>query len=305
MPYSLAPKKRPLGGGGAPAAAGRASPGPGATPAGQPAGGASPGYVNFSRLLAVNQGGAQRMADSLVGQVQQKGQEAANQIQGARQDFQGKVQAGTLNYQAPGPAPQQVGGMAGRARDAQGGGVSPELYRTAGALSAQAKQGYTGPKDWNAAGYDTVAMQGAARGAADAAKNLTTAGGRGAMLRAQAQGPYTAGMSSLDAALSGAALGSRGEELSALYSNLGQQLTDYQNEGGAAVEAATTASNAAASQYGTDAARYQAMADEAALREEEAKRQRGFQQGAAAVNQALPRGGGGYMRRVGRAMGGG
>lgn len=260
MPYSLAPKKRPLGGGGAPAAAGGASPGPGASPAGQPAGGASPGYVNFSRLLAVNQGGAQRMADTLAGQVQQKGQEAASQIKGAQEGFQGKVQAGTLNYQAP------------SFQRTQGADPSADLYRTAGALSAQAKQGYSGPKDWSAAGYDTVAMAGSAKAAQDAAKGLTTAGGRGAMLRAQARGPYTTGMSSLDAALSGAALGSRGADLASTYGNLSQQLADYQKAGGGAVDAATTASNAAASQYGAEAQRFQAMGDQAKQSEEDAKR---------------------------------
>lgn len=252
MPFTMPGKKRPIGGGSAPVSS---EGGSAAAPAAPQQ--SSPGYVNFSRLLAVNQGGAQRMADNLAGQVQQKGSEAQSQIQGARQGFQGQVQAGTQHFTAP---------AAGA-----GGTNSASLYAQAGALSAQAKNGYSGPKDWGAAGYDTVAMSGKAKDAQQAAQGLTTAGGRGAMLREQAGGPYSAGMSALDASLSGAALGSRGKDLSALYGNLSQQLVDYQKEGGAAVDAATTESNAASQQYTDEARRYQTLGEQAQSSEEAAK----------------------------------
>lgn len=240
MPFTMPGKKRPLGGGSVPAADGA-----GSADAPAPAQSA-PGYVNFSRLLAINQGGAQKMADNLASTVQQKGSEASNQIQGANQGFQQQVKAGTLNFQRPW-APSQNESAA-------------NLYAQAGALSENGKKGYSGPKDWAGAGYDTVGLKGAASDASQAAKNLTTAGGRGSLLRAQAGGPYSAGMSTLDSALSGAALGSRGRDLSALYGGLSQQLMDYQAAGGKAVEGATAASNAAAQQYATEAERYRDLA---------------------------------------------
>src|ERR1041384_5617945 len=152
MPFTMPGKKRPVGGSVAPSSGSGPSSAAAPAPSGQQS---SPGYVNFSRLLSVNQGGAQRMADNLAGQVQQKGSEAQSQIQGARQNFQNQVQAGTQRYTAP---------AAG-----SGGTTSASLYAQAGALSAQAKNGYSGPKDWTAAGYDTVAMAGKAKEAQQAA----------------------------------------------------------------------------------------------------------------------------------------
>lgn len=256
MPYSMPGKKRALGGGGsapaAPGAATGASAG-GAAPSAKPAA-AAPGYVNFSRLLAVNQGGAQRMADTLVSGAQQKGQAAQKQIDDAKAGFNAKVEAGTQKYAAP----------------TTPGATSGDIYTQAGALSAKAKQGYAGPKDWSGAGYDTVKLAGTAKEASEAAKGLTTAGGRGAALRAQAGGPYSAGMSALDSGLSGAALGNRGQELVALYGGLSQRLIDYQKEGGAAVDAATAASNEAMAKYGADAEAYQRLGDTAKQNEEDA-----------------------------------
>jgi hypothetical protein len=258
MPYTMPGKKRPLGGGSVPSAPGGGATSP-AAPAGQPA---APGYVNFSRLLAVNQGGAQKMADNLAGQVQQKGQAAAGQIESARAGFQGKVQGGALQYQAPNHT------------STPGGATSGDLYRTAGAMKEQAARGYSGPKDWAGAGYDVAGMASSAKSAQDSAKNLTTSGGRGAMLREGASGPYSAGMSALDAGLSGAALGNRGQELSQLYGGLSQQLVDYQRQGGDAVEAATTQSNDAARQYGEQAERFQTLGDQSKESEEQARRYR-------------------------------
>lgn len=253
MAYSMPGKKRALGGGGsAPAAPG--APAAGSTaPAGQAA---SPGYVNFSRLLSVNQGGAQRMADSLASNAQQKGQAATSEIKSAKTGFEGKVAAGTQKFTAPGLA----------------GTTSKDIYATAGQLGAQSKVGYTGPKDWAGAGVDTVKLAGNAKDAAETAKGLTTAGGRGAQLRQQAGGPYSAGMSALDAGLSGAALGSRGRDLASLYGGLSQQLIDYQTQGGALVDSATTASNEAAQQAAAEAERYQKLGDATKQTEEDAAR---------------------------------
>lgn len=258
MPFSLPAKKRSLGGSSAPSAPG-ATGAPGA-PSAAP-GQSSPGYVGFSRLLAVNQGGAQKMADRLAGQAQQKGQQASNQIQQAKSGFEGKVQAGTLTYQNPDTTHARKPGESFSAAD----------YRTAGAMQTQAQRGYEGPKDWAAAGYDTNAMSTSAREAQEAAKALTTAGGRAAALRAQAGSQYTTGMGTIDAALSGAALGSRGRDLASLYGGLSQQLIDAQGAGGKAVQSATDASNAAAKQYAEQAARYQALGDNEKAEEERAR----------------------------------
>jgi len=247
-------KKRALGGGASsggdpgvsvgPGAG--ASAAPGATGGAQPGNQSSPGYVNFSRILDLNRGAAQGMADKLVGQVQKQGADASSAVQGANTGFGEKVAAGTQSYSP---------GIQARSWDPNNPEVSSkDLYAQAGAMAAKAKQGYAGPADWNAAGYDTKALSKQAQEAQDAANNLNTAGGRAALLRQGATGTYTAGGASLDAALSGAALGNRGAELSKQYGNLSQQLVDYQAAGGKAVTAAQATSADAARQYDAAAA---------------------------------------------------
>lgn len=247
MAYSMpAARKRSMGGGGStPSPTGAPGASAGAAPAGQPS---DPGYVNFSRLLAVNQGGAQRMADKLATNAQQKGQQATGAIDTAKAGVDQKVQAGTLSYEKAAP-------------QALGNGADPSAYREAGRISGvRAAQGYTGPKDWTAAGYDETALSKQAREASDAAKGLTTAGGRGAELRKMAGGPYSAGMSALDAGLSGAALGDRGQSLAATYGGLSQKLIDYQTATGSAIKAATASSQDAAAKYGADQQAFDAQA---------------------------------------------
>lgn len=253
MAYTIQ-RKRALGGTSTPAGGGGAMPQAGGAAPAAPSG---PGYVNFSRLLAANQGGAQRMADRLASGVAQKGQQAQGEVQAAQKGFNEKVQQGTLQYQAPQSPVAQ-------------GGSSAAMYRTAGAMQAQAGRGYEGPKDWAGAGYDTQGMAERAKAASESAKGLATAGGRGALLRAEARGPYSAGMSTLDSALSGAALGGRGRDLAGLYGGLSQKLIDYQKQGGQAVDAATTASSEAAKQYGSESQRFQALGDSAKEAEERA-----------------------------------
>lgn len=240
MPYSMPMKKRTLGGG----AASTPSGGGGSTaPAPASTGGsasAGPGYVNFSRLLSVNQGGAQKMADRMAGQVQQQGQAASTAIQNASQKVGNAAQSGTLQYE--------------KATVQQGDEANPNAYREAGRVAGMmAGRGYQGPKDWAAAGVDTAGLASQAAEASQAAKNLATAGGRGAALRAQARGPYTAGMSAMDSALTGAALGTRGTDLAALYGGLSQQLVDARVASDAQIAAAQAASQQAGKQYSADA----------------------------------------------------
>jgi hypothetical protein len=218
----------------------------------RPQGQASPGYVSYSRILDANRPGAKRMADQLAGNVQQQGQQAQQSIQQAGQQFSDKVKGGTLSYSNP----LNVGRGAAAA---QGGG-----YAQAGAqvgLQANAtNREYKGPKDWAGAGIDTGALSTQAARAGDAAQGLTSMGGRAAQLREQARGPYSAGMSTLDAALAGSGLGGRGQDLAAMYGNLSQQLIDRRAAGDKEVEGAITASNAAFGNFQSDVDRWNRMA---------------------------------------------
>lgn len=259
MPFQMPGKKRVLGGTTGPASPGAPTPGGGAAAPGQQS---SPGYVNFSRLLAVNQGGAHKMADKLAGGVQQQGQQVSNTLEATKTDFSRKTADSTKNYQAP---EYHWDGKES---------ASAALYRTAGAAKAQADKGFTGAKDWNEAGYETQALASQAKKAEADAKSLTTAGGRGSLLRRDVSGPYGAGMSSMDAALSGAALGGRGAELASLYGGLSQRLIDYQQQGQEGVAKATATSNETAAKYGADAEKYTGWAERQAAEEESSKRRR-------------------------------
>jgi hypothetical protein len=218
----------------------------------RPQGQASPGYVSYSRILDANRPGAKRMADQLAGNVQQQGQQAQQSIQQAGQQFSDKVKGGTLSYSNP----LNVGRGAAAA---QGGG-----YAQAGAqvgLQANAtNREYKGPKDWAGAGIDTGALSTQAARAGDAAQGLTSMGGRAAQLREQARGPYSAGMSTLDAALAGSGLGGRGQDLASMYGNLSQQLIDRQTAGGKEVAGAIEASNAAYGNFQSDVDRWNQLA---------------------------------------------
>lgn len=160
------------------------------------------------------------MADTLAQGVEQRGQQASQAISTTQQQVGDKVKAGTLQYTPSynitrGPA------MAGGA-----GGQSP--YFQAGQMAGPNRTGYLGPKSWEEAGVDVGALTTQAREAGDAATNLTTQGGRGAMLRERAGSGYSTGMSTLDSALAGAALGTRDDALAARYGNLSQRLIDAQ-----------------------------------------------------------------------------
>jgi hypothetical protein len=217
----------------------------------RPQGQSSPGYVGYSRILDANRPGAKRMADQLASNVQQQGQQAQQSIQQAGQQFSDKVKGGTLSYQ---PSYNVTRGSAAAA----GGG-----YAQAGAaIGMQAGPGrmeYQGPKDWTAAGINTTQLGQQASRAGDAAQGLTSMGGRAAQLRAQARGPYSSGMATMDAALAGSGLGGRGQELAAMYGNLNQQLIDRRAAGDKEVEAAIGASNQAANGFQAEADMWQRL----------------------------------------------
>lgn len=201
----------------------------------------SPGYVGYSRILDANRPGAKRMADQLAGTVQQQGQQAQGAIQQAGQQFSDKVKGGTLSYQ---PSYNVTRGPA-----MAGGGGFAQAGAAMGMQAGPGRMEYQGPKDWAAAGINATQLAQQASSAGDAAQGLTSMGGRAAQLRGQVQGPYSAGMSTLDAALAGSGLGGRGRELAAMYGNLSQQLIDRRAAGGKEVEAAIGASDRAAAGY--------------------------------------------------------
>ena len=238
MPFTNPdPRKRQLGG---------AAGGGGATsPSGGPstAGASTPGFVDFGRILSANQQGAQQMAGGLASKVGQQGQQATNAIDSAHQGFQSQVAAGTNNYSRP-----VVG--AGSTSTAS----LSDQYRQAGAVAtAAADHGYTGPKDWVGGKIDVPGLTTQAVQAGDAAHNLTSAGGVASLLREQVQGPYSAGMAGLDAALAGAAGGSQFRSLSDMYGGLSQRLADYQTADGQLVTDATATSDANQKNAGEDA----------------------------------------------------
>jgi hypothetical protein len=206
----------------------------------------TPGFVNFSRILDANRPGAQRMADQLAGQVQQQGDKVEKDIAGAEQTFGQQVQQGTNTYN---------GGMGPGSANATG-----DQFRAAGAAAAGAAVGYKGPKDWKGAGINTEALSTGAVQAGDAARQLTSAGGRAALLGQGRAGPYGAGMSALDSALSGAALGGRAQQLATQYGGLSDKLAQAQRAGGQQVEQAVTASGKADELYQQNARELEELA---------------------------------------------
>lgn len=123
----------------------------------------------------------------------------------------------------------------------------PNSVKTVTEAEAKAQGSFQGPTSWEEAGIDTVGLAGKAAAASDKAKSLTSDYGRAALLRAQAQGPYTAGMSGLDAALAGAAGGNAFQETANMYGGLSAKLQAARGGAGSAYEkaAATHAENQA------------------------------------------------------------
>jgi hypothetical protein len=212
----------------------------------------SPGYVGYSRILDANRPGAKRMADQLAGNVQQQGQQAQQSIQQAGQQFSDKVKAGTLSYSNPLNVTRGTAAAQGQGYAQAGAMLGPQANAT--------NREYKGPKDWAGAGINTTQLAQQASSAGDAAQGLTSMGGRAAQLREQSRGPYSAGMSTLDAALAGSGLGGRGQDLAAMYGNLSQQLIDRQAGVGKEVGAAIDTSNAAYGAFQADVDRWNQMA---------------------------------------------
>lgn len=203
------PRKRPLGG-----ASGTA---PGAAPA-APASGSSPapaaqpqkqgtGFVNLSSILAANRGAAQQMGNALASGVASQGQQVEQGIQQAAGQFSRGVSSGTP-------------------------GFNEALGTDRQAIQAGTRATYTGPRTWEEAGV-TAEQNGKlttdANRAQDAARALTTQGGRAALLRQQSPG-LTAGGASMDAFLAGAGGGQALRETGARYANLSQILADARGE---------------------------------------------------------------------------
>jgi len=147
----------------------------------------------------------------------------------------------------------------------------PNSVKTAAEAEAKTQGSFQGPTSWEEAGIDTVGLAGKAAAASDKAKNLTSDYGRAALLRAQAQGPYSAGMSGLDAALAGAAGGNAFQETANMYGGLSAKLQAARGgaEGAYKTAEATDAANRA--KYGTRAGEIQAAI--AAQRQADLERQ--------------------------------
>lgn len=212
--------------------------------------------MGVQQVLAANRMGAQQMGQRLAGQVQQQGQAAQQAIQGAQQTFAAKVAGGTATYapaQAPMPAPNAAGA----------GDFTEVALMRQGAAAAGGKAGatYTGPKDWAEAGVDVAGVTSQAAKAQDDARALGSMGGRAALLRRGASGPYNSGMASLDAYLSGQGMGAEGAQASSAFSNLSQLLAEARGGSGKLVDQAVATTKDAAGRYGADAARITGEAD--------------------------------------------
>lgn len=181
-----------------------------------------PGFVDIGRLLSANRAGAQRMADSLQNSVREAGDAASKEIADAEKTFDDGVKAGTVVYN---PA------------------------TTSGDAETQGQKTFSGPQTWEAAGINTGKIAQNAAAAQDKAANLANDYGRAALLREQVKGPYSAGMSGLDAALTGAAGGAALQQTVDTYKGLSQRLIDARGGAGAKVDKATKDSAAAAGQY--------------------------------------------------------
>lgn len=271
MPYNLPGRRRQLGGGGPAGSSGPSAP----TAAQQEAPTATPGYVDFSRIVAANRPAAQAMGQRLVSGVEQQGQAAQQAIQGAQQGFTSRVQAGTAHYNSP---------------NLTGGWQQDRFQSAQAAAHAGAAGGYTGPKGWEDAGLNPAALAEQAATAQDRAKALTSTAGRGGLLREGAAGPYSAGMSALDSELAGATIGGDARRISDLYGGLSKSLVDARAAGGAAVDSAIATSNDSVKAAQTDAERIDRLISDAKASEEQAAQYQ------AEMRRRYPRGTGGDPR---------
>lgn len=217
-------RRRSVAGGGSGSPGSTYSPGTPYPGAQQRSGTSSPGYVSFQRLLAANRPQAEAMAGRVLGQVEAQGQQAQQAVQGAQQQHQQKVAAGTLAF-------------------------DPTRATTSQQAQQLAGTAYSAPRTLEEAGVDTGALWRQVGQASGQAQQLGSEGGRAAILRGMAGPGYTAGQAGMDSALLGAAGGRRLADTSSAYSRLAAILGQAQGGAGAAWEAGRGASDAARKQY--------------------------------------------------------
>lgn len=254
-----------------------ASPGGGATAAGPAQASQNPaqagtGFVNLSQVLAANRPAAQQMGQNLVNSATSKAQSVQADTNAAKNTYAQAGQAAVLQYdptKVSGGYNQAVANYnATRPQRPQGYGYTEDPEYKAYVDSAApgiaegkalAETKYTGPKTWEDAGVDVAGLTSRATEAVDETSALGTAGGRQTLLSKQVTGPYSAGNKALDSALLTSAIGGQGAQVAQQYANLSDVLAKARGEASTAYEANAAATADAASKYGTDAAKLEAL----------------------------------------------
>lgn len=260
-----------IGAGAVPAAA-TVSAAPGAAPATAPAQPAQPqngtGFVNLSRYVDQNQGGAQAMAGRLGDKAESAAQGATQGLAGLQNTYQQQAAAGTTNYSAPGAlvAPHRPGGggpLNSYIPPAQG----PEAVAAANTAAGAT---YTGPRSMVDLGdYGKVAS--ATRDASSQLQGLQNPYALGDLLGGEyGAGPgYRGGGKELDSFLTAQAGAQRFGQLSDQYKDLEKNFGTVTADTSAAdkARATTDASRQAAQGFlGTEAANTQARGEVEATR---------------------------------------
>lgn len=232
-------------------------------PTGQVAGS---NYVNFDRLMAANQVGTNNAVNKLAQGAEQKGQQFGNTLG----QLQGQYKTQNDWWRGTGGPTKGVGaqGALGGYTNPTAGGMAWTMANGGNAQDAYNHQ-YKDLTEVEGGGYGTAAKQAAA--AQQAAQGLQTHGGIQAQLQDAygKQGGYNQGMSSMDAALAGAAGGDRFGELGKKYGALEKTLADANSAAAADYTANATApvSDANPDPYG-----YKMTVDEQRKAEEELRK---------------------------------
>lgn len=185
------------------------------------------GYTNLQTYLGLNQGAAQRMGNTLAGDVEAEGSKVSNNVNDAYAKFVEQSQKGTLDR------PKAPGNI-----------TSVEAQR-------RSQQGYTGPVALGGAeGVNIGELMSSAATAQNKANAIGTNEGRQTLL-SQKYGQGTWGGGALDAALAGA--GGAGGRLSAAQGSYGKLLSSLnatQQKAATAADAAKAESEKNAKWYG-------------------------------------------------------
>lgn len=185
------------------------------------------GWVNFQRILGLNQGQAQAMGQQVAKSVGDQAKKSKDQLTGAQATFKEKLKGAEL----PDAASFGAQAAAEGATTEQKGSI----YTAAGAAAAKAKAGYTGPNSLGDVA-DTKALGQSLNAAAGRVAGLNSTGGLASALQSL-YGRTTTGGSALDAALAGAG---GAQELAAVrgqYSDLGRLLPEAEAQAMKDVEA--------------------------------------------------------------------